>query len=150
MVIFKGDFVNLSLAIYGDVVDGPAVISDSYKANPLPTSTPAPFSNFINPLLSTWPERLAEQLLALLDEPPPLSLVVRLMFCLKPTDEDWEDPSFPYLYVDLDDEDQIFDLQALVQASGRPIPDDVSEDSVQSFATRVNDFIGSRVCPNFS
>ena len=55
--------------------------------------------------------QLAEQLLSLIPDSPPLPLVVRLMFCLKPSDDDWDHPDFLNLYADLGGDDESFDLE---------------------------------------
>ena len=67
-------------------------------------------------------------MLSLIPDSPPLPLVVRLMFCLKPSDDDWDHPDFPYLYADLRGDDESFDLEGIVQAISRPIRDDTSEE----------------------
>ena len=61
---------------------------------------------------------IAHQLISLLPDSRPLSLVVRLIFCLKPTNEDWEHPD---LYSDLDNEDEMYSIANLVQFISRPI-----------------------------
>jgi maltodextrin utilization protein YvdJ len=70
--------------------------------------------------------------------------VSRLIFSLKPEDEDWDEPDFPYLYCDLDN-DEAFDLESLVQSVTRPIKDDISPETLSRFATKMHDYLGSNV-----
>jgi len=93
----------------------------------------------------TKPAQLAEQLLSLLPAPRPLSLLIRLTFCLKPKDDDWDHPDFPFLYSDIESDEEAFDLETLVEGTSRPIREDVSEDALTQFALRVNDLLGSKV-----
>jgi len=67
------------------------------------------------------------------------------MFCLKPKDDDWDHPDFPFLYSDIESDEEAFDLETLVEGTSRPIRDDVSEDALIQFASRVNDLLGSKV-----
>ncbi|KAF5321891.1 hypothetical protein D9619_000594 [Psilocybe cf. subviscida] len=141
LIIFRGDFESLSVAIYGETVaDTPEV--DEYKPSQLPADEPIPLSPSIDLGNSFTPTSLAEQLLTLLPVTPSLPLVSRLVFSLKPEQEDWDDPDFPYLYADLDDH-SVLDLEGLVQSITRPIKDDVSSESLVAFATRMHDDLGS-------
>ncbi|KAF8165625.1 hypothetical protein B0H34DRAFT_647411 [Crassisporium funariophilum] len=143
LVIIQGEFDQLSMAIYGEIIaDTPDI--QSYEGRPLPALEPVPLSKAIDPSNSVDSTALAEQLLSLLADSPPLPLIIRLMLCLKPPDEDWEHEDFPYLYSDLDKEDEDFDLESLVQSSSRPIREDVSVQSLLNFASRINGFIGSK------
>ncbi|EAU84430.1 hypothetical protein CC1G_01426 [Coprinopsis cinerea okayama7 len=143
LMIIKGNFEVLSMAIYGHVVaEKPPVLS--YEPKTLPIVEPFPLSRNLDPANSTEPRALAEKLLALIPNPPRLPLVVRLMFCLKPSDEDWDDPEFPDLYADLEDRDSDFDLEGVVNSVSRPIPDDLPQDTFLTLVDRVNDFLGPK------
>lgn len=146
-MIVKGKFEKLSMAIYGDLVIPETPTVQTYAARTLrPTlDTPLPLPDVVIPFKSEDPTRLAKELLALIPDSPPLSLVIRLMFCLKPSDEDWEDENFPHLYADLDTDDEIFDLESVVHAISRPIPEDLGHDSLVKFAMRLADFVGPKV-----
>lgn len=146
MIIFRGDFEVISVAVYGNVVAEPPEVQ-TYEPKQLPLPTSVKLSSSIDVANSANPTHLAEHLLALLPVPPPLPLVSRLIFSLKPEDEDWDHPDFPYLYSDLDHED-ISDLESLVQSATRPIRDDISPDTLSRFATKAHDCIGSNVSFN--
>ena len=144
LVIIQGQYEILSMAIYGDVIaDTPDV--REYEPRPIPALFSASLPKTVDPSNSTEPTILAQQLLSLLPDSPPLPLIVRLMFCLKPPDEDWEHPDFPYLYSDLDSEDEIYDIATLVQSISRPVKDDISVNTLSTFAERITDFLGPKV-----
>ncbi|KAL0950200.1 hypothetical protein HGRIS_010192 [Hohenbuehelia grisea] len=102
LLILKGSFTSLSLAIYGGAsspsLDEPAA---AYVPRPLPEISPTPLSASLDPSATPDPTRVARSLLSLIPNAPQISLVVRLMFCLKASNEDWDDPEFPHLYADL-------------------------------------------------
>jgi hypothetical protein len=145
-MIVKGKFDTLSIAIYGEIVlDSPSPVQ-KYESKGLPTVEPIPLSKAVDPSNSVDPTLLAKQLLSLIPDSPPLPLVVRLMFCMKPSNEDWELPGFPYLHADLDGEvEEDFDLQTAIRWSYRPVQDGVSCDSLSRFAVRVASCIGQKV-----
>ncbi|KAF8969383.1 hypothetical protein BDZ97DRAFT_1653935 [Flammula alnicola] len=141
LIIFRGDFEVISVAIYGEVVTEIPEVS-GYETKPLPAPTSMTLSPSVDLASSTNPTLLAENLLSLLPTSPPLSLVSRLVFSLKPEDEDWDDPDFPYIYSDLDN-DEVMDLEGLVQSVTRPIRDDISPETLSRFATKMHDYLGS-------
>lgn len=144
LMIVKGRFEALSMAIYGEIVsESPPV--QIYEPKPFGSLEPVPLSRNIDPSSSSHPIQLAEQLLSLIPDSPPLSLVVRLMFCLKPSDDDWDHPDFPYLYADMGGDDESFDLEGIVQAISRPIRDDTSDEVLSAFVNRILDLIGPKV-----
>ena len=132
------------MAVYGNVVTDAQEIRE-YEPRPIPALNSISLLKTVDSSNSREPTMLAQQLLSLLPDSPPLSLIVRLMFCLKPPDEDWEHPDFPYLYSDLENEDEIYDIAALVQSVGRPVKDDVSVDTLSTFAERITDYLGPKV-----
>lgn len=141
LMIVKGSFSALSMAIYGDVViDTPPVIKN-YEPQSLPALEPTPLSRAIDPANSADPTEVAKQLLALIPDSPPLSLVVRLMFCLKPSNEDWDLPDFPYIYADLDtqtgDEE---DLEAIFEIVSKPVRDNTTDEALEIFAARIANY----------
>lgn len=149
LMIVKGHYDVVSLAVYGQVASEPAPV-ESYEEKPLPVVEPLPISKAIDPANSSEPKLLAEKLLSIISDSVSLPLVIRLMFCLKPADDDWEDPDFPHLYSDLEDNEADFDLEGIVSSMRRPIQDDIPTDSeaFAKLATRVLDFIGPKVCPS--
>jgi hypothetical protein len=144
-MIVKGQFEALSIAIYGDIVTDPPPVQ-KYEATALPSVEPTPLSRAVDPSNSLDPTLLAKQLLSLIPDSPPLPLVVRLMFCMKPSNEDWELSGFPYLHADLNGEvEEDFDLQTAIRWMYRPVRDDTPYESLSKFADRVASCIGSNV-----
>ena len=133
-MIIKGEFEFVSMAIYGETVNEAAPADAEYVTATLPVVQPTPVSEVLNPANSRDPSHLAKQLLALIPNAPPLPLVIRLMFCLKPENEDWDDPNFPYIHPDLDDPDLEVDLERVSKLTTRPVADDISEETLDRFA----------------
>lgn len=126
--------------------------TEVYETKLLSLPAPVSLSPALDLATSHNPTALAEQLLGLMPSPTPLSLLVRLMFCLKPEEEDWENPNFPYVYSnfeatlnDDDFENEVFDLASLVQSVSKPLKDDVSPESLTEFAGKMKDLLGSDV-----
>jgi hypothetical protein len=67
------------------------------------------------------------------------------MFCLKPTNDDWDLPEFPYLHPDFGDYPFDFDLDYAYQLTSQPVADDVPLEVLQHFADKVADAIGPKV-----
>lgn len=145
-MIVKGQFESLSMAIYGDIVSEIPPPPTTYEEKPLPSLEPMPLSKAVDPANSSDPTVLAKQLLAMIPDSPSLSLVTRLMFCMKPPNEDWEDPSFPFLFADLDVDEEDIDLDRMLQKIARPLGEDVSEESLTKFAETFGRLIGPKVC----
>lgn len=153
-MIVKGAYDAVSLAIYGETVapppkeenQDPAAASAHYEPKPVHVAEPFTLSKTIDPANSSKPTRLAEQLLSIASEGVDLSFAARLIFCLKPPDEHWDDPDFPHLYADLENTDDDFDLESVVSSvKSRPVQDTVSTEAYTVLANRVNDFIGPAV-----
>ena len=144
LVIIQGQYEYLSMAVFGDVIADAQKVRE-YEPRPIPALNSVSLSKTVDPSNSSEPTMLAQQLLSLLPDSPPLSLIVRLMFCLKPPNEDWEHPDFPYLYSDLDSEDEMYSIATLVQSISRPVKDDVSVDTLSTFAERIIDFLEPKV-----
>lgn len=143
-MIVKGSFDHLSLAIYGEIVtEFPPV--QAYEPKSIVPPEPESLSNDLDPSQSSDPTALAKSLLALIPNAPSLPSAIRLMFCLKPTDEDWDNPNFPHIYANLDNDSEDYDLDTIVSNLDRPIPDDVSVDTLNRFVERLNEFVGPAV-----
>lgn len=143
-MIVAGAFKYVSMAIYGDVVSEMPPPSTTYEPKPIPALDPIPLSSALDPSNFRDPTKLALQLLELIPDAPPLPHIIRLMFCLKPTNDDWDLPDFPYLYADLD-EDFENDLEKALRITSRPVADDASQDSFANFAESVARCVGSKV-----
>ncbi|GLB34142.1 hypothetical protein LshimejAT787_0110260 [Lyophyllum shimeji] len=139
LMIVKGKFDVLSIAIYGDIVSDAPASTRTYEPRPLPSIEPVPLSKTIDPSISSDPTMLAKQLLAIIPDSPPLPLVVRLMFCLKPSNDDWDLPDFPYLHSDLGAHDaDDLDLETVIDALSKPVRDDTPDEDLMTFAARVS------------
>ena len=136
------------MAIFGDVIADVQKVQ-GYEPRPIPALNSVSIPKSVDPSNSSEPTMIAQQLISLLPDSPPLSLIIRLIFCLKPPNEDWEHPDFPYLYSDLDSEDEIYSITTLVQSISRPVKDDVSVDALSTFAERIIDFLEPEVSFNF-
>lgn len=144
-MIVKGNFDCLSIAIYGDIVTDSPPPPQTYEPKPLPSNEPLPLSRAVDPSNSSDPTLLAKNLLSLLPDPPPLPLLIRRMFCLKASDEEWDLPEFPHIYADLDAGIPDFSLEKAVDCTTRPVPDDIAYESLDAFAKRIADSIGPKV-----
>ncbi|KAI0775889.1 hypothetical protein BD413DRAFT_470056 [Trametes elegans] len=137
LMIVKGKFESVSMAIYGEVVSEATGAPITYEPRPLPTVTPIGLAPALDPAHSRDPTQLARELLKLIPDAPELELVIRLVFCLKPSKEDWDLPDFPYLYPDLEDTGSDFSLEQALKLTMRPAPDNVSPDVLSRFAEKV-------------
>jgi|ERR1700722_15730050 len=144
LMIIKGKFESVSLALYGDLVTDP-VPTSTYEPGLLLSPQSSPISRSLDPSNSSDPTLLARQLLQLIPDAPPLSLVIRLMFCLKPPSEDWERPGFPYLYADLQPEQEEFCLDNVYKWTMTPVDDEITSDCLENFAKRVAECLETKV-----
>lgn len=144
-MIVKGNFTKLSMAIYGDVASELPSSPPSHFPGVVPLHTPMPLSPALDPANSGDPTKLTRNLLSLIPDAPPLPLVIRLMFCLKPANDDWDLPEFPYLHPDLGDNSMNFDLDYAYQLTSQPVADDVPLEVLQRFADRIADATGPKV-----
>lgn len=145
-MIVRGDFECVSMAIYGEVITDATASATSYTPGVLQLPEPTPISPALDLANLFDPTCLARQLLALIPGAPSLNLVIRLMFCLKPPNDDWDLPDFPDLYSDLNEEDIDIDLDSAFRCLSRPIAEDISVESLQRFAEKIVDAIGPMVC----
>jgi hypothetical protein len=144
-VIFQGAFESVSLAIYGDLVTEKPTLQLTYQPNPLPVVENTPLTGSLDPANAKDPTSLAKQLLELIPESPSLAIVVRLMYCIKPSDTDWEHPNFPYLYVDLAKDTPDFALEGAVKLTAEQISDELTPDQLSQFTDKVSNTVGPPV-----
>ncbi|KAL6309840.1 hypothetical protein BKA93DRAFT_287049 [Sparassis latifolia] len=137
LMIVRGSFQSVSMAIYGDFASETTTFPELYKPLPLPSFEPPALSSALDPANTLDPTQLAMQLLSLIPDAPPLPLVIRLMFCLKPREEDWDLPDFPYLHPALDGDSIGFDLDKACRLSSQAMADNISEESLIHFAQHV-------------
>lgn len=145
LMIVRGKFEKLSLAIYGDIISEPLPPLSSYEVTPLPVVSYNALPPALDPGNSTNPTDLALSLLSLIPDSPGLPLITRLMFCLKPSNDDWDDPEFPYLFSHLDKEVEGLSLEKAVAMTVRPVSDNMDETLLKSFASRLGDTIDEYV-----
>ena len=142
-MVIKGDFESVSMAIYGDIVSEIKPSVQPHDLLQLNSVDSRPLIGAVDPSNAADPTLLARQLLALIPDAPPLPLVIRLMLCLKPSNDDWDDPDFPYLYADLTS--GIDDLEQALQITARPVADDTSPDVIRKFSECIAAAIGPKV-----
>jgi hypothetical protein len=145
-MIVKGPVHSLSLAVYGTTVsqtqgqpEGP------YEPSILPTPSLNPLHSGIDVANTKNPLQTAQSLLSLIPEAPPLSLVIRLVFCMKPYSEDWDHPDFPYLYSKLEDVMAEPDLNGVVEGLQRPISNDTTDSQFAAFADMLDRLLDAKV-----
>jgi len=143
LVIVKGSFEWLSLAIYGHIVGESPPMHEPRSIVPF---EPEPLALHLDPAHASDPTALAKSLLELIPNAPSLSLAIRLVFCLKPTLDDWDIPGFPHIYASLDNDTEDYDLDSIIANLDRPIPEGLTQDTLDRFVERLTDFVGSPVC----
>ena len=143
-MIIRGAFTSLTVAVYGDQMQ-PASEASEYEPRVLPHVEASPLSLALDPSRNADPTMQAKRLMKLIPNGPDLLLLTRLMFCLKPQNEDWDEPSFPHLYSDLGQEFLDWNLERAVKTVSRPVSDQESEETIRDFALRVSDCIVSNV-----
>ena len=136
-MIVKGAFESVSMAIYGDVVNELPPPKTTYEPRPLPTLDPIPLSPALDPANARDPTTLSRQLLYLIPDAPPLPLIIRLMFCLKPSNEDWDLPDFPYLFADLSQLPDDPGIDEVYRTTMRPVSDETTADTFADLAEKV-------------
>jgi hypothetical protein len=144
-VIFQGAFESVSLAIYGDLVTEQPTLPLTHRPSPLPVVQHTPLAGSLDPANAKDPTLLARQLLELIPESPSLAIVVRLMYCVKPSDADWEHPDFPHLYVDLDQDIVDLSLEKAVELTTEQISDELTSDQLSHFVDKISNIIGPPV-----
>lgn len=137
LMIVKGSFEAVSMAIYGDVSSEMPPPSATYEPREQVAFEPTPLSNVLDPSNTRDPAQLARQLLNLISDAPPLPLVIRLMFCLKPPNDDWDLPEFPYLHPDLTQIEEDTTLEQFATLTSKPVSDATEPEQLQSFAERI-------------
>ncbi|KAG7097369.1 hypothetical protein E1B28_004719 [Marasmius oreades] len=137
LMIVKGNFDFVSLAIYGEIADAqsPPENSTQIPSIPIPQLQPAPLSRSLDIANARDPTQLASQLLSLTADPPSLSLASRLILCMKPEVDDWDDPDFPHIYADIERElsSDALSLESAVDCLSRPIAEDTSKELMARF-----------------
>lgn len=123
------------MAVYGDVASEVVPLSPEYHPLPLPVVDPVQLHPALDPANMHDHTLLAQQLLESVPKAPPLALAIRLIFCLKPTSTDWDDPEFPCLYASPDNGKPDMDVDECYQLSKRPVSEDATSESVQDFTS---------------
>jgi hypothetical protein len=144
-MVVQGQFETLSMAIYGQVISDIPPVPSTYESTPRPLIESTPLSESIDPANSSDPTLLAKQLLELVPNSPPLSLVIRLVLCMKPDNDDWDHPEFPYLHADLETNEPDMTLTVALDIIGRPIHEGTSNEALAHFVASVLKTIGTKV-----
>uniref|UniRef100_D8PQY6 Virilizer N-terminal domain-containing protein n=1 Tax=Schizophyllum commune (strain H4-8 / FGSC 9210) TaxID=578458 RepID=D8PQY6_SCHCM len=135
LMIVKGNFKRLSLAVYGDLVSDLA----APKPEPAPVSLssiePRPLSAALDLVNAQDASSVATKLMTLLKNPPPLHVILRSQFCLKPDDDTWDHPDYPNVYVDLAEQLEDFKFRAVIYWT-RPISETASEEDISAYFSR--------------
>ena len=142
-MIIRGKFEKLSLAVYGESVTEAQSPTESYRPRQLPKISVSAIPLALDIASSNDPTSLAQSLLHLVpeDHRPSLPLIGRLMFCLKPSNEDWDEPDFPHIYSDLDSDVFDLSLEKASEMTVRPVSDDVNESVLSNFAEALGDSV---------
>lgn len=140
-MIIRGGFTSLTLAVYGEIVLQTSQTDALYEPKQISHIEYKPISMTLDPSKSDDPTALAKSLLTLIPNCPDLLLMVRLMFCLKPSNEDWEEPDFPHIYADLEQEYFDLSLEKAEKILSRPVSDAQSVDVIKEFALKIVDCI---------
>lgn len=141
LMIIRGKFEKLSLAVYGDIISDSLPPVQTYESKQLPQISHNALPSYLDPSNSIDPTQLAQSLLSLIPDAPPLPLITRLMFCLKPSNDDWDEPEFPYLFSELEKELDDLDLERAAEITTRPVSDNVDDEVLQTFAQRLGDTV---------
>ena len=144
-MIVKRNFTKLSIAIYGDVASELSSPPPSYVPSVRPPLTPTPLFLILDPANTGNPTSLTRSLVSLIPDAPPLPPVIRLTFCFKPVNDDWDLPEFPHIHPDLNEDPINFDLDYAYQLTGQPVADDVPLEVLQRFVDGVADVIVPKV-----
>lgn len=139
------------MAIYGRVTAPPSHQHTQYNPRDIPLlSSPRPLLSAIDPAIMPLPISLATDLLNTVQDSPPISLITQLVFCLKPLDDDWDHPSFPYMFADMEvgDRDEVT-LQEIIQILSTPVYEDVTNEEIDLVMQQVRRLVENeemRVC----
>jgi hypothetical protein len=139
LMIIQVQCTSLTISVYGEVPgdstssDVPANVGSAMA--PLP---PIQLHPSLHPACSLDPTRLACQLLSNSSRPVPLSLTIRLMFCIKPRKEDWDHPNFP-LFLNLNDKPK--STADLVNMLSYPIDESCAREDLCQFANAASSLI---------
>jgi hypothetical protein len=137
-MILRG-FETVSMVIYGGVVSDTSPKPTTYSSLILPTHSSVPLVSALDAVMSNNLTALARNLLELLPDLHSLSLVIRLMFCLK------QPRGCPHLYSDLREEEMEMDLDTAFRCLSRPIADDISSEQLYRFAKKVSEAVWQKV-----
>ena len=133
------------MSIYGEIVSENQTATEPYEPRQVSSVDVRPLTRAVDPSNAADPTLLGRQLLSLISDAPPLALVIRLMLCLKPSNDDWDNPAFPYLFTDLLDCAGDFDLEMAFNYTSKPIADDTPLDLIRRFSEQVAASIGPKV-----
>ncbi|TRM67916.1 hypothetical protein BD626DRAFT_107944 [Schizophyllum amplum] len=132
LMIIKGNFERLSLAVYGDLVADLIALKPTAAPITLPSVQSRPLTAALDPANAQNSMSIASQLLTLMSDPPPLHTVLCLMYCLKPDENDWDHADFPNVYLDLRSELENFKLDQVFFWT-RPISESAPGEDISAY-----------------
>ncbi|KAL1709173.1 hypothetical protein EV121DRAFT_253281 [Schizophyllum commune] len=135
LMIVKGNFKRLSLAVYGDLVSDLAAPKPEPAPISLTSIEPRSLSAALDLVNAQDASSVATKLMSLLKNPPPLPVILRSQFCLKPDDDTWDHPDYPNVYVDLAEQLEDFKFRAVIYWT-RPISETASEEDISAYFSR--------------
>ena len=150
-MVLKGAFQSISIAVYGEIAPAFTSTTLSYSPKPLPNLKLPDLPSQLDPCLSNSLTGIANGLLALDSDTPDVKLITQLMFSMKPLDEDWDEPNFPYLYANLRDIDGLRSPKQIIKILSRPISDNTGQDRLRRLASRMVESVDTEdsVCSAF-
>ncbi|KAF8492904.1 hypothetical protein JB92DRAFT_3236124 [Gautieria morchelliformis] len=140
LMVVQGDFVHVTLAVYGDAASEPPLDPVSYEPTPLTAIVPHALAPALDPANSNEPTLLSRDIINLIPHAPLLPTAIRLIFCLKPADEDYGGDRFSSL-----DDCIVSDISGLewleraAETLMAPLHEDVSLDLLKAFSERISD-----------
>lgn len=147
-MIIQGNYTRVTLAVYGEVITEPVATPVSYEPMPLPDVTRHRLPPALDLCNTAEPVFLARELLALDPDAPPLSLVIRLMCCLRAPDEHWDPPIFPYSNMEESINSDSLGVDWLAEAIDSvmiPISPEINDDILEKFTSKVLNITSEQV-----
>lgn len=144
-MVIQGDFVQVTLAVYGDASSEPSLDPVSYEATPLSDIFHHRLSSALDPANSNEPTLHSREIFKLIPHSPPLPVVIRLIFCLKPAGAEWGGDLFSLDDCIATDVSGLGWLEKAVEPLMTPVHDNVSLDSLKVFAEKTSEALIEKV-----
>lgn len=149
LLILQGDFTALTIAVYGDLPSETSMDGILSGENDVQLAGQRFLLTILDPLNFSDPILLSERLLQLTPNPPALSLLIRLQFCLKVQDQIAVTDDIQFLeWKDILGCDTV-GLEWLERAAtmlNLPIAEDVDIEDLRRFSVKIVDSLTEKVC----